>query len=539
MIATTTSTPWAYFCVRFFLRLVLNIFYGNIVVENTHLIPGNGEACIVCANHDNSVTDAAMLLVSIPQKRRSMLRVTAKSTHFGKTTFVAWLISLTGAVPVKRRVDFANGQVDNSEALLKLVEALEVGEAVGFFPEGVSRYSSALAPMRSGVGRLVSQVLSRNRNKPDFEISILPCSITYMNRQHFRSDVLVSFQPPMKFKPKDHPELLEPIEFNHIRRLTAQIEERVGAGTLHAPSWKMQRNAKMAAQLYAPLGTTISLGDHVRTVKIFLEAFKSAHAAREPCTPIKEIVPLFGEYAKDERDKVAQLGVALQDYTERLTHLRINDDRIRRPLRRLAVIGRIVLRFLWALILFTLSFPGLILWLPVFASSYVGVRLLKSKTAMADAEVRIAHTKQLCGTFGIFLVVAVSTVYAATVSPARALLVPPVMWMSLRWLEDGVSSFRAFVVLMRLLALGPTALHRLYVARENLRGLVMDFALQELGLPDDPAEFFAKTACGDKRRANGQWTGGMDYFSIIRRRKKDWNEVLRLSEPVVYPEDDT
>lgn len=75
----------------------------------------------------------------------------------------------------------------------------------------------------STVARLVSDVLARNRNNPDFEISVSTCSITYMyvlylsfqtfshwviqihmsrHRQHFRSDVLVSFHPPMTFTPK-------------------------------------------------------------------------------------------------------------------------------------------------------------------------------------------------------------------------------------------------------------------------------------------------------------------------------------------------
>ena len=49
---------------------------------------------------------------------------------------------------------------------------------------------------------MVSDVLSRNRHNPDFEIDVLTCSVTYMHRQHFRSDVLVTFHLPMKFTAK-------------------------------------------------------------------------------------------------------------------------------------------------------------------------------------------------------------------------------------------------------------------------------------------------------------------------------------------------
>lgn len=38
--------------------------------------------------------------------------------------------------------------------------------------------------------------------------------------------------------------------------------------------------AKLAARIYAPLGTEMSLGDYVRVVRTFLEAFKLAEMHR-------------------------------------------------------------------------------------------------------------------------------------------------------------------------------------------------------------------------------------------------------------------
>lgn len=48
------------------------------------------------------------------------------------------------------------------------------------FPEGMSRYRPALSPLKTGVARIVSEVLTRRRDDPDFEITLLTCSITYM-----------------------------------------------------------------------------------------------------------------------------------------------------------------------------------------------------------------------------------------------------------------------------------------------------------------------------------------------------------------------
>lgn len=55
-----------------------------------------------------------------------MLRLTAKSTQFGRKTFTSWLIESAGTVPIKRRKDYVEGSiddVDNSNAMEWLMEA--------------------------------------------------------------------------------------------------------------------------------------------------------------------------------------------------------------------------------------------------------------------------------------------------------------------------------------------------------------------------------------------------------------------------------
>jgi len=95
-----------------------------------------------------------------------MLRLTAKATQFGHRTFTSWLIESAGTVPIKRRKDSSDGNADNTDAMLKLMEvwcvlhcpyfifsfpkALEVGDAVCLFPEGMSRYHPTIAPLKTG-----------------------------------------------------------------------------------------------------------------------------------------------------------------------------------------------------------------------------------------------------------------------------------------------------------------------------------------------------------------------------------------------------
>jgi glycerol-3-phosphate O-acyltransferase/dihydroxyacetone phosphate acyltransferase len=53
-----------------------------------------------------------------------MLRLTAKDTQFGRRTFTSWLIESAGTVPIQRRKDYADGNIDNRESMKTLMEVL-------------------------------------------------------------------------------------------------------------------------------------------------------------------------------------------------------------------------------------------------------------------------------------------------------------------------------------------------------------------------------------------------------------------------------
>ncbi|KAF9010484.1 hypothetical protein BDQ17DRAFT_1387737 [Cyathus striatus] len=520
-----SPAPWSYILIRFLFKFVLKVFYGTIVVENPEFVPPTGSPCIVCANHSNSLTDALLLVASIPSKRRNMLRLTAKATQFGHKTFTSWLIESAGTVPIKRKKDYVEGDVDNSDAMLKLMEALETGDAVCMFPEGMSRYHPTIATLKTGVARLVSDVLSRNRDKPDFEISILTCSITYMHRQHWRSDVLVTFHEPLLFTPKSHPELLSPVNFNQIRTLTNEIEEKIISGTFTAPSWDLIRISKLASRMYAPLGTQMTLGDHVRSTRAFLEAFKSVNKTVE-----------------DEQDTVItdllRLRNDLKVYQDELAHWGVKDDRIRRPLRMRVIAARFFVRLCWGSALLTLSLPGLLLWLPIFITTFYAVHNFKKTGPIFDTWDEIAQYKLIYGLFSGLCVWFGAVMLTWPIASISLFGVPALMWMSLRWMEDAVAALRACAALARLMVVGRLSLQSMGERRSDLYSRVMDVGVNVLNLPDEPERYFLAAGGQEKGRVRGRWQSGAKYFSLKRRRKRDWNETLRLYDKVDYPEEE-
>lgn len=54
------------------------------------------------------------------------------------------------------------------------------------------------------------------------------------------------------------------------------MHQEISSRTIDAPSWEIVRIAKLASQIYVPLGTRMSLGDYVRVTRIFVEAFKAS-----------------------------------------------------------------------------------------------------------------------------------------------------------------------------------------------------------------------------------------------------------------------
>lgn len=98
------------------------------------------------------------------------------------------------------------------------------------------------------------------------------------HRGHFRSDVLVSFNPPIRLTVKDTPSLVAKperpvVSFEAIRSFTSLMRAQLSSNMNDAPSWDVVRIAKAAARIYAPFGTRMQLGDWVRVVGRFVEGF--------------------------------------------------------------------------------------------------------------------------------------------------------------------------------------------------------------------------------------------------------------------------
>jgi len=518
-----TETPLAYHAVISLFRFVLAIFFSRIVIENIDQIPTNGQPTIVLANHSNSLTDALIIMSSIPRHARRMLRMTAKATHFRRGTFSSWLIEKAGSVPLQRSKDYTNHQtIDNSLARKMLIDALcENGDAICLFPEGISRYHPSIAPLKTGTARIASDVLYKEKENDQFELNLLTCSITYLHRQNFRSDVLVSFHSPIKLKPKENLDLIsEDLEIRKIaiNELTEKLSERIRSGTLDSPSWDLIKAANLARTIYAPFGTKIGLGSHVRLTQKFIDAFAGRDGSDSTTSSTDSLVKSL----LDHQNKLLQLGIK----DERVANNRLIKTRV--------IFKRLLVRLVGAGFLTSICFPGMLLWFPAFFTAWFFAERQKRTGPAWDTYDEVTQTKLLYGLASGLITYFTVVLFTFPIFPITAVGVPLLMWFTLRWLEDLVATLRAARSLSKMLMLGQKELNSLRNQRINLVEPVKKIAIEKCKLPIESEKVLLDEKNLLKKELiikNGK-VSRLGYFSIRRRRKKDYNEVLRLWDVV-------
>jgi 1-acyl-sn-glycerol-3-phosphate acyltransferase len=132
-----------------FARPVLHGIVGIRYRGRYRIPPG---ACLVVSNH-NSHLDAAVLMGLFPLRRLPHVHPVAAADYFGTSPFkrvlAMWFMN---GVPIERKP--ARG----ADPLAPIVELLERGESLVFFPEGSRGEAGVVATFRPGVG-LMAQAL--------------------------------------------------------------------------------------------------------------------------------------------------------------------------------------------------------------------------------------------------------------------------------------------------------------------------------------------------------------------------------------------
>lgn len=170
------------FLVRWFLKLIIGVKFDD---------PGfllKEDRFIIVANH-NSHLDTMSLMASIPRKMVHKVKPVAAQDHFGKNKFQEKLSTFfINALLIPRKRDKENPMND---PIQKMISALDQGNSLILFPEGTRGEPEQEAPLKPGVGLVLSQ-------RP--EVKYIPVYMKGMGKAMPKGDNLIlPFNSTLRF----------------------------------------------------------------------------------------------------------------------------------------------------------------------------------------------------------------------------------------------------------------------------------------------------------------------------------------------------
>ena len=193
----------------------INLFYNSISVDNQDRIPKEGPV-IFAANHPNTMMDPLIVAASCG-RRVSFL---ARSTLFFNS-FVSWLFTTIGIIPVYRKIDAKDDMHRNEEMFSATYQHLERNHGILIFPEGSSTPERIIHKLKTGAARIGLGAEEKN----DFllNVQIIPAGINYSASTKFRSDVHCRFGRPIKLI--DYKEKYQKDNWSAVEEVTNQLKK--------------------------------------------------------------------------------------------------------------------------------------------------------------------------------------------------------------------------------------------------------------------------------------------------------------------------
>mmetsp|Transcript_11099 Transcript_11099/g.12705 ORF Transcript_11099/g.12705 Transcript_11099/m.12705 type:complete len:517 (-) Transcript_11099:631-2181(-) len=507
---TDTNAPYLYQVLSWAFATGSYIFYATTSRVGLENVPPKKTPTILLFNHGNSLADPVVCIANTPR----FVRFFAKDSLWKQGGLVSMQVKMSGAVPVYRARDHGeNAKAFNKDMFAAAYAALHNGDCIGIAPEGRSTFTSMVGDLKKGFAFIALEALDQaiQQGRDDYKITILTQTILFTHQEKFRSDVLVRyFVPAIVDK-----EWLKMDRKEAATKLTNIVREEFRNNLISAPEFSTIKLGMTASRIHRPLGTTMTLNAYMYLVHGWVDILKTEYPEN---SEEKALVD-------DLKSKLEQLQVYLDE-------VKVKDERIRRidvlntrPSYS-TTLGIVLYRIAISVVLTALSIPGMVIWAPIWITLRRAERKLLAKgVGWVDS---IAQTKMLYGTAYIITLFILCSVF---VSLPTAVSMMAYLFAIMRLYEENVANIRSICGVVRLRMISDNSLKEILELRTATKGAVLKVVklfpkYDAEGIRNDNGDNVYEDKSKELLDPPKWWYN----FSPFRRRKKDWNELLRFSD---------
>jgi len=251
--------------IEFVIKLSLPLFFSEIVVRGKKNIPQSPKPVILIGNHPNMLLDGLVLGSTAGRP----ISIWAKSGLYAGIGGV--ILRALGCIPVRRKVDVTESQkgatqrMDNSELQGETFKALQDGRMLCLFPEGTSHSESHILHLKDGISWMIFDFYDSCNG--EIEVPIQPCGITYLNKDKWRSQVVIQYGIPFTIS-KDRLEEYRKDKKAAVKQLTSEMEQLLYTITLNTQDWDTMKIIHVARRIYMD-NTSITLPEYVEVTRRF------------------------------------------------------------------------------------------------------------------------------------------------------------------------------------------------------------------------------------------------------------------------------
>lgn len=366
---------------------------------------------LVVANHPNSLLDPLVVFRAAGRPTRPL----AKAPLFDQV-FIGAMLRALGGLPVYRRQDDPALMDRNEDTFRRAIEALQAGDAVQIYPEGVSHSEPALVPLRTGAARIA--LAAEAGRDWRLRLAIVPVGITYRRKPFFRGHALVLIGEP--FPLAGYRAAWEADPTAAVRALTDGIADRLQRVTLNLTRAEDEALIETADALYARVKG--------------LTGWREREALADRLPRLQQFARGLAWLRANDAPRYEKLAADVRRYARRLRLLGAGDADVPPRYAATGVLRWIVREGPVLLLGVSLAAAGAVIWYPAYLAPRIAIRFIRPEHEA------IATYKLATGFFAMplwwLLCAAVAWWAGGTAAGLIALLgVPALGFIALAWRE--------------------------------------------------------------------------------------------------------